>query len=239
MKKGDEFTITQLLYAMMLPSGNDAAFSLAEHFGDLLYQEKYQDSDYTSPTLYRAPSYCIGSWQFNDSFVKYFLKEMNVNCTRLRMFSTNFDSPHGLINKYNYSTAYDMSLLTCHCMKYSLFREVVRTKFYTAIPLNRRSAEPYVWENTNKLLEMCPSFVGCKTGITDTAGPCFSGCFEQGGEQICIVVLNSKSMDQRWVEVPLMAEWAVKRKQISKILAKKASSEHYIQFQKSSNCLSC
>ena len=38
--------------------------------------------------------------------------------------------------------------------------------------------------------------VGCKTGITDTAGPCFAGFFEEGHSiSICVVVLNSKSME--------------------------------------------
>lgn len=232
LRKGDSLTILQLLYAMMLPSGNDAAFSLAEHFGELLYQDKYLDSFDNSRT---GP---VTSWQFNETPVKYFLREMNQHSAKLRMFSTNFDSPHGLINKFNYSTAYDMALLTTQCMKSPVFREVVKTRIYKCSPSNHK-AYIYVWENTNKLLETSTSFVGCKTGVTDTAGPCFSGCFEQSGEQICVIVLNSKSLEQRWVEVPLMAEWAVKRKQITKAMAKKASSEHYIEFPKSSNSLSC
>jgi D-alanyl-D-alanine carboxypeptidase (penicillin-binding protein 5/6) len=33
LKDGDEFTVLQLFYGLMLPSGNDAAYALAEHFG--------------------------------------------------------------------------------------------------------------------------------------------------------------------------------------------------------------
>lgn len=34
------------MYAMMLPSGNDAAFSLAKHFGKFLFAKKgYTDKD--------------------------------------------------------------------------------------------------------------------------------------------------------------------------------------------------
>jgi D-alanyl-D-alanine carboxypeptidase len=61
-------------------------------------------------------------------------------------------------------------------------------------------------------------FIGCKTGITDAAGPCFSGVFESmaenanEGEKIAVIVLNSKSMEQRWIEVPQMVEWALKKK---------------------------
>lgn len=119
---------------------------------------------------------------------------MNLNAAKLRMFSSNFDSPHGLINKYNYSTAYDVCIMTTHCMKNPTFREVVRTKAYTAKPFNRPQEESYYWENTNKLLSQ-EGFIGCKTGVTDVAGPCFSGCFEGSGERLCIVVLNSKSLE--------------------------------------------
>ena len=165
LRAGDILTVTQLLYAMMLPSGNDAAYSLAEYFGEMIYTEKSVDQE---------PPF-VGSWQFGDSMVRYFLREMNQNATKLRMFSSSFDSPHGLMNKYNYSTAYDVCLLTSHCMKIPLFREVVKTLEYSAT--SKKSDIEYLWENTNKLLGTVPGFVGCKTGITDSAGPCFSGCF--------------------------------------------------------------
>lgn len=37
---GDILTIKDLLYGLMLPSGNDAAIALSKHFGKLLYEEK-------------------------------------------------------------------------------------------------------------------------------------------------------------------------------------------------------
>ena len=48
----------------------------------------------------------------------------------MRMFSSAFDSPHGLMNKFNYSTAYDVCLLASKCMTIPKFREVVRTQTY-------------------------------------------------------------------------------------------------------------
>jgi D-alanyl-D-alanine carboxypeptidase len=38
LKFGDILTVKDLLYGMMLPSGNDSAFALAEYFGRLLYK---------------------------------------------------------------------------------------------------------------------------------------------------------------------------------------------------------
>ena len=43
LKKGDVLTLEQLLYGMMLPSGNDAAFVLAKFFGKLIFEKKGYD----------------------------------------------------------------------------------------------------------------------------------------------------------------------------------------------------
>lgn len=40
---GDTLTIWQLLFGLMLPSGNDAAFTLAEYFGNLLKKAAHEE----------------------------------------------------------------------------------------------------------------------------------------------------------------------------------------------------
>jgi serine-type D-Ala-D-Ala carboxypeptidase (penicillin-binding protein 5/6) len=93
------------------------------------------------------------------------------------MLSTSFDSPHGLANRHNYSTARDILTLSIACMKNARFREVVVTKTHKAVSLSP-SKTIYTWESTNKLLGRKEHWVGCKTGVTDPAGPCFSGFYE-------------------------------------------------------------
>jgi len=104
-------------------------------------------------------------------------------------------------------------------MQIHLFAEIVRTPFYTLnTPLRS-----YEWYNTNKLLgvdldseetvEKFEGTLGCKTGITPTAGPCFSSCFarprksDHTTDNVIVVVLGSKSMEQRWTEVPMLVKW--------------------------------
>lgn len=53
---------------------------------------------------------------------------MNENAFNLKMQNTNFDSPHGLMNIQNISTAYDMCKLLTKCMSIPLFRKIVSTK---------------------------------------------------------------------------------------------------------------
>lgn len=60
--------------------------------------------------------------------------------------------------------------------------------------------------------------LGCKTGVTQSAGPCFSGRFSRKlkgkttFDNCIVVVLNSKSMDSRWIEVPALVRWYQKLK---------------------------
>lgn len=109
----------------MLPSGNDAAFTLAQYFGKNLFRKKYTHADISR----------IKSYQFNyhPYYAKYFLKEMNDYAEKLHMTSTYFDSPHGLMNIQNYSTAHDMAKLSAVCMKLDQFRTIVSTKVYECV----------------------------------------------------------------------------------------------------------
>lgn len=151
--------------------------------------------------------------------LRFFLKEMNITAQKLGMANSVFDSPHGLANVINVSTAFDMAILSHHCMQNEVFCEVVKTPFYEVeTPLMQ-----YEWQNTNRLLgydfdaedtvQLFHGTLGCKTGVTPSAGPCFSGCFSRYDNETvepdnCIVVvLGSKSMESRWVEVPALVKW--------------------------------
>ena len=55
---------------------------------------------------------------------------MNDNAATLKLLNTQFDSPHGLMNPQNVSTAYDMARLTSICMHIPVFKRIVATKTY-------------------------------------------------------------------------------------------------------------
>jgi D-alanyl-D-alanine carboxypeptidase len=66
LKAGDILTIEQLLYGLMLPSGNDASFVLAQHFGRMVY-DKW---GYTEKHNRLIKSY---EYNYHPYYVKYFL----------------------------------------------------------------------------------------------------------------------------------------------------------------------
>lgn len=113
-------------------------------------------------------------------------------------------------------------------MQIEVFAKVVKTPYYFFETPRRY----YEWINTNKLLgvdfdmdegavEQFKGTLGCKTGVTQSAGPCFSGYFarerknELTTDNVIVVVLGSKTMEIRWVEVPQLVRWYQNVKQLA------------------------
>ena len=124
LQTGDVLTVEQLLYGLMLPSGNDAAFALAQHFGKMLFKQKYHKIKDKITTF---------QFNYHPYFVKYFIKEMNMYAQEIGLSQTHFDSPHGLQNVENLSTADDVCKLTAEAMKMKAFRDIVGTTQYEGV----------------------------------------------------------------------------------------------------------
>ena len=163
----------------MLPSGNDAAFLVAEFGGFLLQKGFPADIDILNNTIEHRK----GGFVFN------YLSEMNFLAHKFGMVNSNFANPHGLNNPQNYSTAEDVAKLCTHAMKNKKFRQIVHTRTYkyeySLFEINRVVDEEgnveeeevisfckNSWENTNKMLG--EGWSGIKTGITPNAGPCLA-----------------------------------------------------------------
>ena len=83
--------------------------------------------------------------------VDNFVNLMNNQAKQIGMTQTTFNNPSGLDQeKGNYSTAYDMALLTSYAMKLDEYKKITSTKKYT-LTTNKNT---YVWINKNKLLSL-------------------------------------------------------------------------------------
>jgi serine-type D-Ala-D-Ala carboxypeptidase (penicillin-binding protein 5/6) len=142
--------------------------------------------------------------------MKYFIQEMNRYGRALGLESTNFANPHGLSHKNNKSTAADIGKLSCIAMQDPIVRDIVNKSTYECKGKDIYD-EPreYLWTNTNKLLGK--GFNGLKTGVTPAAGPCLAASFEKDSLHLIVIVMNTKTMDNRWVEVPKLTLWAINR----------------------------
>jgi D-alanyl-D-alanine carboxypeptidase (penicillin-binding protein 5/6) len=169
---GDKVTVRQLLYGLMLPSGCDAAYALADKFG---------------------------SGSTRAARVTSFIGKMNSTARSLGLTSTHFDSFDGIGNGKNYSTPRDLTKLASSAMKNSMFRTVVKTKAYTARTITKsgttRTMAP--WNNTNTLLSSYSGAIGVKTGSGPEAQYCLVFAATRNGKTVIGAVLASSSISQR------------------------------------------
>lgn len=169
---GDKVTVRQLLYGLMLPSGCDAAYALADKFG---------------------------SGSTRDARVKSFIGKMNTTAKNLGMKNTHFDSFDGIGKGSNYSTPRDLTKLARSAMKNSTFRTIVKTKSYTAKTITKTGSTRTMakWTNTNTLLSSYKGAIGVKTGSGAVAKYCLVFAATRNGKTVIGTVLASSSAAQR------------------------------------------
>lgn len=178
---GDRVTVRQLLYAMLLPSGCDAAYALADTFG-------------------------VGNTR--SARVKSFVAKMNRTADRLGMTNSHFDSFDGIGKGENYSSPRDLTILARSVMKKPIFREIVGTKAYTATTITKtgQSRTMTTWRNSNTLLGWNGT-LGIKTGSGRAAKYCLVFAAKRNGESVVGAVLTSPSAIERTADVKKLIEY--------------------------------
>ncbi len=152
IKKGEKIKLKDLVYGLMLRSGNDAANAIA---------------------------YFVGKEKF--------VEMMNKKAEEIGMKNTTFNNPSGLDEEEgNYSTAYDMAILTSYAMKLIDFQEIVGTKNYYL----KTNKNTYYWINKNKLLFTYNYTTGGKTGFTVKARRTLVTTASKDNLNLVVVTLN-------------------------------------------------
>ena len=145
-------SVWDLLHGLMLPSGNDAAMTLAENFSEILNMKGLrQPSESQSTRASAGVSGGTSSGQ-DQSPIKCpsvgtsaFIKVMNKTARKVHMRNTNYANPHGLADKSNHSTAKELAMLSNYAMRNDLFRQIVACKSYSSLnflPLKRAKKLP-------------------------------------------------------------------------------------------------
>ncbi|WP_432024678.1 D-alanyl-D-alanine carboxypeptidase family protein [Streptomyces parvus] len=182
---GDKVTVGQLLYGLMLPSGCDAAYALADKFG---------------------------SGSTRAARVKSFIGKMNSTAKSLKLKNTRFDSFDGIGNGNNYSTPRDLTKIASQAMKNSTFRSVVKTKSTKQKVTTKSGGYRYMsWTNTNKLLGSYSGATGVKTGSGPTAKYCLVFAATRKGKTVIGTVLTSTSEANRTADAKKMMDYGFKK----------------------------
>ncbi|MCX5110847.1 D-alanyl-D-alanine carboxypeptidase [Streptomyces sp. NBC_00378] len=182
---GDKVTVRQLLYGLMLPSGCDAAYALADKFG---------------------------SGTTRAARVKSFVGKMNAQAKALGLKNTHFDSFDGIGNGSNYSTPRDLTKLASSAMKSSTFRTVVKTKSTKQKVTTKSGGYRYMsWSNTNTMLSSYSGAIGIKTGSGPTAKYCLVFAATRGSKTIVGTVLASTNATNRSADMKKIMDYSFKK----------------------------
>ena len=124
---------------------------------------------------------------FVGGSVDNFVNLMNNQAKQIGMTQTTFNNPSGLDQeKGNYSTAYDMALLTKYAMQNPEFKTIVGTKKYEL----KTNLNYYLWNNKNKLLTTYKYATGGKTGFTTKAKRTLVTTASKNNVNLVAVTLN-------------------------------------------------
>ena len=200
LRKGDKLTVSQLVEAMLLPSGNDAAYVLATNAGKAIKADG-------------------GKGSVND-YVNAFMDKMNQQAKAVGMTGANFANPDGIHRSNHYMTFRDLAILgklsvsDPTIMKNATIASEIVTfaergkavdnednNYYSKT--EEISKDTVKWTNTNELINpasqyYCPYATGLKTGQTPSAGSCLLSSFEYEGTQYVIGVFGCKETPDRF-----------------------------------------
>lgn len=235
LETGESVPLDALLYGLLLPSGNDAATALAEHFGHSIrdWQQSRQpaasksgQSDHTAPdhtdpdhtnsnkpelsqkeASVPEPDTSSRASQSSAAFVE----AMNHWSRARGLRQTHFANPHGLPDESHRSTAADLAKLTQLALQTPRLRTIVNTRQYaTEVVSLAGYRRTVLWKNTNRLLDTA-GYSGVKTGTTRAAGACLIALAERDDRELLLVLLGSTSSDARYVDARNLLRWGLQQ----------------------------
>lgn len=180
LQVGDRLTLKDLLYALMIPSGDDAAIAIAD---------AVSGSTANFVNIMNLFAYRLRLFQTHY-----------INPDGLTYYDANGQPLQG-----HYTTAYDLVRLADYAMAIPLFAQIVRTQHYQ-LPATS-THHRYSWDNTNTLLTTYAGATGIKTGFTAEAGGCLVFSATRAGHHLIGVVLHSIDDIHRFSDARILLNW--------------------------------
>ncbi len=180
LRIGNRLNLQMLLEALMLPSGNDAAYVAATHVGRMIAGNEGLSA---------------------QAAIAKFCEKMNEVAKSIGAKNTHFVNPDGMHNANHYTTAADMLLICKAAMENPTLAAVMSEEKVTRTFLSGETGA--TWYNTNYLLRTDTRYlyegaIGLKTGHTDEAGYCLTAAAERDGVKLIAVLMNADNTSGRF-----------------------------------------
>ena len=179
VNKGNILDLETTIDAIMLPSGNDAAYMAAANVGRYILD----DEDASA-----------------EEAVEIFVDTMNRTAKLVGAENTHFSDPDGFHDDDHYTTALDMLKITLYAKDKPLLKAAGEKPSRYAV---FASGEEAYWDNSNKLiLENSDCYYmyanGLKTGMTDQSGYCVVATASRFDHDVICIVFGAEASDIRW-----------------------------------------
>lgn len=161
LQAGERIDVKNLLKSLLINSGNDAAYALAEHMN-----------------------------REGEFGIVKFVEKMNEKAKALGMSDTKYEDPAGL-NTAGYSSTFDLFTVTKHALKNPIFAEIVRKDKDSAKNEDGTIWHELKNSNRLVSEYKYPGAIGVKTGYMPEAGHCLVGAAERDGHTLIAIVLNT------------------------------------------------
>ncbi len=177
---GNILTVHQLLNALLLPSGNDAAYALAVFAG----RKICGDDDISI-----------------DKALIVFLRKMNEKAADIGANDSNFVNPDGYDAAGQHTTAHDLACIAKAFQDSDLLRDISATYRISDTWLSNQEVTYY---NSNELINPSSPYyyqyaTGIKTGTSGEAGCCLvSTAYIKDSLYLCVVMDSSEN--GRWTD---------------------------------------
>ncbi len=187
---GHRLTVLDLLYGLLLQSGNDAAYTLAVNIA----RKDTGDSSMS-----------------DQAAVDHFITIMNTYAQEIGMNNSHFVSPDGYDTPEQYVTAEDVLLLAMKSKQYPVINVITSTQ---KKDMQFLSGETITWTSTNLFLDPAsayynPYVIGIKTGTTENAGTCLLTSYNDGDHDLIIFVAGCKTDESRYIVTSTLIDWAI------------------------------
>lgn len=179
IQRGEKFRLKDLLYGLLLPSGGDAAYTIAVNCA-----RKVSGNPNMSYTAAK----------------NYFVSLMNKYMKSIGATGTNCVNPHGYPVKGHYSTVHDLVLVARKVLKNDTLREITSTPYKYVKSLTGQS---HSWGTTNSLIASyayyySPYAHGMKTGTVNDEYTGIISAATKNGKTIITVVIGCESYNARY-----------------------------------------
>lgn len=179
IRRGEKYKLKDILYGLLLPSGGDAAYTIAVNCARKVAKNPHMG--------YVAAK-------------NYFVSLMNSYMKSIGATGTHCVNPHGYPVDGHYSTVHDLLLVARRVLKNDVLRSITSTRYKYVTAL---TGQGHSWSTTNSLIcngyyYYSPYSHGMKTGTVDDNYTGIISAATKEGRTIITVVIGTPSYNARY-----------------------------------------